>query len=225
MADLRWTMPIASWTSISTEGVPSVEFVDPMVRRRLSRLSRFALRAAHDCATDCRAVRMVFASRHGELARTTGILEAIQTAEPVSPTAFSLSVLNAATGIFGIARADRSPATAVAAGTETLGYGLLEAFAQCDASPSPVLLVYANEPADPVYGDVDREQASEALAILLDAQAATGYLTCEVAPRAVGAGCELTQSAAVRRCLTARTDATWQGRGSSWRWSWRDHAA
>ncbi|MBN3816464.1 beta-ketoacyl synthase chain length factor [Paraburkholderia sp. Se-20369] len=230
MADLHWTMPIARWTSISTAGTPGVEFIDPMVRRRLSRLSRLALQAAHDCVGEHGALRVVFASRHGELTRTTGILGDISAAEPVSPTAFSLSVLNAASGVFGIARGDRSPATAVAAGPETLGYALLETFAQCESAPSaPVLLVYANEPADPVYGAPDDAADSEALAILFDAGSAVGRLTCEmsttVAGRAAGVATDLTQSAAIRRCLSARTSAAWQGGDAFWRWSWHDCAA
>ncbi|KVO69641.1 3-oxoacyl-ACP synthase [Burkholderia ubonensis] len=238
MADLHWTMPIARWTSISTAGVPGVEFIDPMVRRRLSRLSRLALQSAHDCTGEHRALRVVFASRHGELARTTGILESIQAADPVSPTAFSLSVLNAVTGVFGIARGDRSAASAIAAGPETLGYALLEAFAQYESDASlPVLLVYAHEPADPVYGDVDDDPESEALAILLDRRSALGHLTCDVTARADSAGEEgtdATQSAAVRRCLSGQSgqsgqaghaDATWQHGDSVWRWSWHAHAA
>ncbi|RQR36185.1 3-oxoacyl-ACP synthase [Burkholderia sp. Bp9143] len=228
MADLHWTMPIARWTSISTAGVPGVEALDPMVRRRLSRLSRLALQAAYDCAGAENPLRMVFASRHGELARTTGILADIGAAEPVSPTAFSLSVLNAVTGIFGIARRDRSAATAIAAGHETLGYALLEAFSQYESSPaSPVLLVYAHEPADPVYGDVDDDPESVGLAILLGAGEPAGYLTCEMAvDRAqVADDAAGTQSAAVLHCLSARAASSWRGQHASWRWSWHDRAA
>ncbi|WP_448167375.1 beta-ketoacyl synthase chain length factor [Burkholderia ambifaria] len=231
MADLHWTMPIARWTSISTAGVPGVEALDPMVRRRLSRLSRLALQAAYDCAGAENPLRMVFASRHGELTRTTGILSDIGAAEPVSPTAFSLSVLNAVTGIFGIARRDRSPATAIAAGHETLGYALLEAFSQYDASPaSPVLLVHAHEPADPVYGDVDDDPESVGLAVLLDADEPVGYLTCEMAVDGasdthVADDAANTQSSAVLRCLSARTTASWRGEHAFWRWSWHDRAA
>jgi hypothetical protein len=148
-----------------------------MVRRRLSSLSRVALKVASDCADGQQAVRMVFASRHGELRRTTDILRAITATEPVLPNAFSLSVLNAMSGIFGIARGDRSPATAISAGTETLGYALLEAYAQYKKQPfPPVLLVYADEPVDALYGKVDNEVQEGAIAILLDTEAAQGHL-------------------------------------------------
>ncbi|MEK7889416.1 beta-ketoacyl synthase chain length factor [Burkholderia contaminans] len=230
MADLHWTMPIARWTSISTAEVPGVEALDPMVRRRMSRLSRLALQAAFDCAREKAALRVVFASRHGELTRTTTILDSIQAAEPVSPTAFSLSVLNAATGIFGIARRDRSAATAIAAGRETLGFALLEAFSQYQTSPeTPVLLVYAHEPADSVYAAVDDDPDSIGFAVLVDSDGAAGHLACEMA--AIGpldqdaAEAAGTQSAAVLRCLSTRGTTVWRGDDSQWRWSWHERAA
>ncbi len=133
-------------------------------------LSKIALKVAHDCATQRDRVRIVFASRHGELRRTTDILRAIDAGESVSPTAFSLSVMNAMTGVFGIARGDRSPASAISAGAETLGYALLEAHAQYASDPSsPVLVVYADEPTDAAWGPVEDEVQGGALAILLDA--------------------------------------------------------
>ncbi len=148
------------------------------MRRRLSTLSKVALKVAHDCVAQDE-VRVVFASRHGELRRTTDILRTISAGEPVSPTAFSLSVLNAMTGVFGIARGDRSAASAISAGAETLGYALLEAYAQYATQPgSPVLLVYADEPADPAYGTIEDEVQGGAIAILLNGEAATGQLVC-----------------------------------------------
>src|SRR6266702_5429479 len=145
MPDLHWTIPVARWSSwpAVAAAAPDIGFIEPMVRRRLSTLSRIALKVAHDCAADRPNVRIVFASRHGELRRTTNILRAISAGEPVSPTAFSLSALNAMTGVFGIARGDRSAASAISAVAETLGYAPLEAYAQHATRPgAPVLLVY-----------------------------------------------------------------------------------
>ncbi|MGA7817396.1 beta-ketoacyl synthase chain length factor, partial [Caballeronia sp.] len=106
MHDMHWTLPVARW-SATAAGKVDIGFIEPMVRRRLSSLSRIALKVAHDCVGhqrhqhdqdnlhDERGVRIVFASRHGELRRTTEILRAIGEEEAVSPTSFSLSVLNA----------------------------------------------------------------------------------------------------------------------------------
>jgi hypothetical protein len=244
MHDLRWTMPVARWSATAAAATADISFIEPIVRRRLSSLSRSALKVAHDCVAERDPVRVVFASRHGELRRTTDILRAISTGEPVSPTAFSLSVLNAMTGIFGIARGDRSPASAISAGAQTLGFALLEAHAQLEADPSsPVLLVYADEPADAAYGTIEDEVQGGALAILLDTRAA-GQLACTISGTGGMRGAPepaferhaelalptisdafLTQSEAVQRCLSTRAPATWQNAGTTWHWSWHEGAA
>lgn len=195
-----------------------------MVRRRLSTLSKSALKVAHDCVADLPQARIVFASRHGELRRTAGILADIEDASPVSPTAFSLSVLNAMSGVFSIARGDTSPAIAVSAGPATLGLALLEAHAQYMSDPaSPVLLVYADEPADPCFGAVADEIDERALGILLDASA-PGSLACSHGPaisEASAAGMT-TQSQAVLHCLASRTSSAWLNADSAWTWQWRE---
>lgn len=238
MPDLHWTIPVARWSSwpVAAAAAPDIGFIEPMVRRRLSTLSRIALKVAHDCVAQYPEVRVVFASRHGELRRTTDILESITTGEPVSPTAFSLSVLNAMSGVFGIARGDRSPANAVSAGAETLGYALLEAHAQYAADPSgPVLLVYADEPADARYGPVDDEVQGGAIAVLLDAVPADqppAQLECTVVTNTTEIASVpgtptsfATQGEAVLHCLSQREPAAWRSARSTWQWHWRGAAA
>ncbi|KDB09925.1 hypothetical protein LIG30_1127 [Burkholderia sp. lig30] len=233
MPDLSWTLPVAHWSfwSSTAENAPDVAFIDPMMRRRLSSLSRMALKVAHDCVNAQPQVRMIFASRHGELRRTTDILHGIEAGKPVSPNAFSLSVLNAMSGLFGIARHDRSPATAISAGAETLGYALLEAHAQYTEQPSaPVLIVYADEPADAAYGAVEQDVQRGACALLLDAgQPAAGHLTCAVSvdetPETASARHFATQSEALHDCLDAGRAAAWQGAGVTWRWGWHGGTA
>ncbi len=226
MLDLRWTIPVARWSSWpdGATATPDIAFVEPLVRRRLSALSKMALRVAHDCAADHDVVRLVFASRHGELRRTTGMLEDLVANQPVSPTAFSLSVLNAMAGVYSILRRDTSPATAISAGAETLGYALLEAYAQYRADPgTPVLVVYADEPADDRYGPVDDEVPAGALGILLD-RGARAQLECAAGP-ALAADLTpsfATQGEAVRHGLSARAGAMWQGLGRRWHWSVRE---
>jgi hypothetical protein len=253
MPHLRWTVPVAHWSFWSPTSAmpPDAGFIAPMVRRRLSSLSKAALKVAHDCAQGQRPVRMVFASRHGELRRTTDILRTLTAAEPVSPNAFSLSVLNAMSGIYGISRGDRSPATAISAGPETLGYALLEAYTQFMAEPSPpVLLVYADEPADPLYGNVEYEVQEGALAILLDANAPQGRLECTVSeiddprsdtqddPREAAPIARFdTQGEAVLHCLNAGNAqdphgahdtpriTAWQNANANWQWRWHGGTA
>jgi hypothetical protein len=229
MPDLSWTLPVARWSFWSpvAGGSPDVAFIDPMMRRRLSSLSRMALKVAGDCVDTQAAARVVFASRHGELRRTTDILRDIEAGKPVSPNGFSLSVLNAMSGLFGIVRRDRSAATAISAGAESLGYALLEAHAQrSDNAESPILLIYADEPADPRYGAIDEEVPSSALAVLIDAgEASHGQLSCTVTPDPDGKGLAqarrfATQGEALQHCLSAGECAAWQGSGGTWHWSW-----
>ncbi|MFM0160292.1 beta-ketoacyl synthase chain length factor [Paraburkholderia sediminicola] len=247
MPDLYWTIPVARWSSwpAAASAAPDIGFIEPIVRRRLSTLSKVALKVAHDCVPQGE-VRVVFASRHGELRRTTDILRTISAGEPVSPTAFSLSVLNAMTGVFGIARGDRSAASAISAGAETLGYALLEAHAQYETQPgSPVLLVYADEPADSAYGTIEDEVQGGAIAILLNGEAAAGQLICTLTgagePEAAEAGQAAshagqenaasaderfaTQSQALLHCLATGRPAVWQGAGAAWHWRWHERAA
>lgn len=247
MPDLHWTIPVARWSSwpAAASAAPDIGFIEPIVRRRLSTLSRVALKVAHDCVAQ-NEVRVVFASRHGELRRTTDILRTISAGEPVSPTAFSLSVLNAMTGVFGIARSDRSAASAISAGAETLGYALLEAYAQYATQPgSPVLVVYADEPADPAYGTIEDEVQGGAIAILLSGETAAGQLVCTLSGagglEAAGDGQRAshanraseaspdesfsTQSQALLHSLETGRPAVWQGAGAAWHWSWHERAA
>ncbi|MGF6663059.1 hypothetical protein QF000_004727 [Paraburkholderia atlantica] len=245
MPDLDWTIPVGRWSSwpAAASAAPDIGFIEPIVRRRLSTLSKVALKVAHDCVAQ-QPVRVVFASRHGELRRTTDILRSISAGEPVSPTAFSLSVLNAMTGVFGIARGDRSAASAVSAGAQTLGYALLEAYAQYATQPdAPVLLVYADEPADLTYGTIEDEVQGGAIAVLLEKDARVGHMICSLA-RAHGAAGDArgdlrdaaptvtsdaasfpTQSQALLHCLETGQPACWQRAGVVWQWRWDDRAA
>ncbi|WP_250478003.1 MULTISPECIES: beta-ketoacyl synthase chain length factor [unclassified Caballeronia] len=231
MPDLHWIIPVARssiWPAAASVA-PDIGFIEPLTRRRLSTLSRAGLKVAHDCAAHVPAVRLVFASRHGELRRTTDVLHTMDAGKTVSPTSFSLSVLNTMTGIFGIVRGDRTPASALSAGNETLGYALLEAYAQYATDPSsPVLLVYADEPADPAYGPVEDEVDGGALAILLDASAQTGRLECARNAASDDADTLRTsfpsQSAAVQHCLDTRASSEWHGMSSTWQWCWHEGA-
>jgi hypothetical protein len=227
MPDLHWTIPVSRWSFRPADSAaPDIGFIEPLTRRRLSTLSRAALKVAHDCCAHLPAVRLVFASRHGELGRTTDILHTIDSGKNVSPTSFSLSVLNTMTGVLGIVRGDRSAASAISAGNETLGYALLEAYAQYATDPSsPLLVVYADEPADAVYGEVEDEVEGGALAILLDREAQRGRLECMRGPVVDHMQSAFaSQAQAVQHCLDKQAAGAWQNNTSQWRWCWHEGA-
>lgn len=217
-----WRVPVAKWAAWGchaeqTGAALELGYIDPLLRRRLSPLARAALHVAHACAREHRSVQMVYASRHGELGRTIESLRNLAHDEALSPTTFSLSVLNSAAGIFSIARRDEAPATAIAAGTETFGFGLLEAYARARLAPDrPVLYVYADAPAPAPLGrqDCDPERPM-ALAMLIDGAADDSLEMRMLAP----AGEPSAEPQAVS-CLSVLEGAAsrWSSEQRQWQW-------
>lgn len=209
------------WESITDEGaparIPEIGFVDPMLRRRLSSLARIVLHVAHDCVRDVTRARIVFASRHGELARTTKMLESLATGEELSPTLFSMSVLNASAGLFSILQKNTAPSTAISAGTASFGYGLLEACLQLAERPDlPVLYLYADEPAPADYeAGEPLDQPTLALGLLLDASAST-RVACTSLATGAPPGNEAQANAFIR--ALDQGEAAWSEGGRTWRW-------
>ncbi len=192
-----------------------------MLRRRLSLLAKMALKVAYDCVHDLPAVRLVYASRHGELTRTTSMLDDLAAGESISPTAFSMSVLNSSAGLFSILRHDTTSSTAISASAESFGNGLLEAFMQLVEDPDrPVLLVYADEPAPGVYGQIEPEDSSaHAIGMLLQS-GALNTITCTSVLGNQTPSRE-SQSRAFLRCLEGAPTSLWHGASMSWEWSRR----
>lgn len=209
------------WASSREEEAPAqtpeLGFIEPMLRRRLSSLARIVLHVAHACASDVINARVVFASRHGELARTTKMLESLATGEELSPTLFSMSVLNASTGLFSILQKNTAPSTAISAGNASFGYGLLEACLQLVERPDqPVLYLYADEPAPAEYeAGEPPDQPTLVLGLLLDSSAPTRVACSSLATGA--APSNEVQARAFIRALD-EGEATWNGGGKTWRW-------
>jgi hypothetical protein len=229
---LQVVLPISRWSAWPSDdaagraaasaagspSVPEVKFVDPMLRRRLGPLAKALLHVAHECAGDRASVRLVLASQHGDVAGTLGMLRALAADEPVSPTVFSLSVHNAAAGIFSILRRDRAPSTAIAAGEETLGHGLLEAFCQLDEGGEAVLMIYADSPLPAEYQPyAERPASARALGVLLE-HGATRRLALEAAPAAGAQASPGPQADAFFAHLAHGGAGSWTGAQRSWSW-------
>lgn len=223
-------VPVVSWATWGMEGgepsgnQPAVSFIDPMVRRRLSSLDRIALHVANACAPEGPA-RLVFASRHGELARSAALLTQLATGELPSPMNFSLSVLNAAPGLYGIARKDLSASSALSAEEATFPLALVEAAAQAWSDPdSPVVLAFADEPPPPQYQElVDTPRAAHGIGLRLDARQAR--VRVEMSWSA-GSGEDEQEDAvsSFMSCLTESERTRWTGRGHTFAWAPHGHA-
>jgi hypothetical protein len=219
-------LPVHSWASWTRgrDEAPRLAFIEPMIRRRLSFVDRIALHVAQACVPDGEPARMVFASRHGELARGVEMLQGLASGEPVSPMNFSLSVLNAAPGLFGIARKDLSASTAIAGGEASFMLGLVEAAAQAQNDPqTPVLLAFADDaPPEAIRELVDSPREPYAIALRLDARAPRRRLRLDWVPAAggpAGADDAAQAVAGVLGCLNDGTAASWAGPDQTWRWS------
>jgi hypothetical protein len=147
---------------------PAAAAVPAMLRRRAGLSDRLALEPACGLAAKDARLPCVFASRHGQIVRSVGLLEDLARGVPLSPMDFSVSVHNATAGLFSIARGDRSAATALAAGRESFSAALLEAQAMLQEGAEKALLVYHDEtPPHALDGTWDGEPADWSLALLL----------------------------------------------------------
>ena len=223
---VEWRIPVTRWAFWGGDGQsdtrrPEIDYIEPMLRRRLSPLAKAALHVAHVCASDISTPQFVYASRHGELARTLEALRCLAIDEVLSPTTFSLSVINSAAGIFSIARKDFSPATAISAGAESFGFGLREAHVRACVQPeTPVLFVYGDAPAPAPLGPqlCDPEEPT-ALALLIDTKTATHELTMT----RHSSNCERSEAPQVHACLTALRGQAgrWTSGKQQWQWELR----
>lgn len=129
---------------------PDISVIPAMLRRRLSSLGKMALSVTFPLLSNSEdRLPCVFSSRHGELERTVGLLQALAQHEPLSPMHFSLSVHNAIGGVMAIARKDPSSITALAG---DLGSTFLEAAAIMDEQSShEILCIIYDEPVPSIY--------------------------------------------------------------------------
>ena len=200
------------------------------LRRRVSAIGQMAFRAVHGLPQTPHA-RFIFCSRHGEYRRTKALFEALAKREPTSPAEFSLSVHNALVGLLSIAWANDAGHTAVAAGVDSFGFGLLEAAACLAGGPQDaILLVYFDEPLPGEYGELrrgDDDEASVALALLLTPAQGDGQdLILSLEPKPPGEPAQPATAQALdflRFLLSGEREAL--SSGGSIRWRWRRAAA
>ena len=155
--------------------LPNLVQIPPMLRRRLSSVGKMALSVAWSVIPSADVkLPVVFASRHGELERTVTMLKELANTESntqatLSPTQFSLSVHNAISGVYSIARKDFSAITALAIGEEGINVALTEAeLIMRESDSDTILCVIYDEPLPAPYRQNDAgPQYPYALAIKL----------------------------------------------------------
>ncbi|WP_028773461.1 beta-ketoacyl synthase chain length factor [Shewanella waksmanii] len=174
---LDW--PQSPISELDPEAKPKLAQVPAMQRRRFSRLSKMLLEVAFQCQAPAQC-RSIFASRHGELHRTLGLLKDIIKDEPISPIGFSQSVHNTASGLYTILTDNQAPSTSIAACQQSLLQALIEAYCQLAQQPEPLLLAFGDEPVPDIYANfVNESELPIAMALLLtpSGQGELGQLT------------------------------------------------
>ncbi|WAR46435.1 beta-ketoacyl synthase chain length factor [Methylomonas rapida] len=126
------------------------EAIPPLLRRRSSQAMQLAFSAANAaCGQTGRtpaALPAIFASVAGEIRTTDQLCGELARADgSVSPSAFHNSVQNTVAGYWSIVHRCRQPATALAAGANTIAMALLEAWCQLACQGGELLLVCYDE--------------------------------------------------------------------------------
>ncbi|MCK6264361.1 beta-ketoacyl synthase chain length factor [Vibrio sp. ZSDE26] len=141
------------------EGKVEVSHIPPMMRRRMSSLSKLALQTALQLLNKHNVDYLVFASRHGELQRSAALIKDIVQGEEASPMAFSQSVHNTAAGLATIAAKKPLPATSIAAGVNTFQSAIVDAWLYLTQHPThKVLLIDFDEPVPEIYEQYENQQ-------------------------------------------------------------------
>ncbi|TDM05726.1 MAG: hypothetical protein C4K60_13455 [Ideonella sp. MAG2] len=134
------------------EGVAQAEVkaMPALSRRRLNALGRMAAEVSYSAA-DAVGFPTVFASRYGDAGRSLDMLAGLVRAEPVSPTAFGLSVQNAIGAMISLVREDRANMLALAGGASSAAAGIVEAVSLLTDGAPEVLLVHYDAPLPQDY--------------------------------------------------------------------------
>lgn len=130
--------------------------IPPMMRRRMSQLSKLAVHTAIELLNKNNIDYMVFSSRHGELHRSVSLIQDILQKKEASPTAFSQSVHNTAAGLTSIISKQKIPYTSISAGDNSFQSAMLDAWLFLHENPqAKVLLVDFDEPLPEVYNQYE----------------------------------------------------------------------
>lgn len=210
-----------AWSDDSSEYVIN-NAIAKMLQRRFSPLAKQVFSALNCCVTVGEQIPSVFSSANGELAKSLGLLQTLQTEAELSPTAFSLSVHNGIAGLFTMAYQNHGECTVLAPGLQGMMPAFLEALGMLHEGRSEVLLVFYDEPVSDFYPVALFEQTPIASAALALRLALTGQgiaLRC-YRTDALGVSYEhLVQLHAFRSFLKTGQVSVCLGRqGDSWRW-------
>lgn len=183
-SEAEWRAWSAAPKALPSEGLADARFIPAMLRRRCTPLTRAMVSAAFRCAPleELTTLRSVFASRHGSINESIGLLENLARSEKLSPAIFSHTVHNAQAGLFSIAAGNRAASSSLSAQEDTFAAAWIDALCFFERDPTrPVLLVVGDVPLAETFAPlVDEPIVPYALALVLSV-AAPGRAASELA--------------------------------------------
>jgi hypothetical protein len=173
----RWSLWAAAPWLPAGEPQVALAAVAPMLRRRFAPLGRLAAQVAFELGDHAADVApgsagggavpedlhdnpTVYASRYGETGRCLELLADQARGDPLSPTAFGLSVHNAIGAMIALARGDRRNSSAIAAGRATVAAGVAEAVALLDDGAKTASLIAYDAPLPGAYAHFEDEPSA-----------------------------------------------------------------
>ena len=220
------SLSIVAWAAWSGKGdvmasggaIHPATSLPASLRRRITPMGRKALEAAWMVLAGRQEhePRIILSSRHGEYARTLGLLASLAESGEVSPAEFSLAVHHGLAGLLSIATGNHAGHTAISAGVDSFGGALCEAAACLADGDGTVLLLHFDEALpdsyDPVGGGAE---AGLALALLLSVgeEVELGWRPAEVP------GTESAASALLRLLAGGVGQASATGERMTWSFS------
>ena len=153
------------------DDLPLLKQIPAMQRRRLSSFAKLSFHCILNVLTDDEnEMPCIFASRHGDLHKTSKLIEDVASKEPLSPTHFGLSVHNAVAGLYSIFANNKQPMTATSAGEDSLLMALVDAYAKLTSQNfDRILVVYTDEIVPEKYQPyVEGNEKSLAIAMIVE---------------------------------------------------------
>lgn len=151
--------------------LPVLKQIPAMQRRRLSPFAKLSLHCALQAGEGyLDNIPCVFASRHGDLQKTSRLISDVAAKEVLSPTQFGLSVHNAVGGLFSIYTGNKAPQTAVSAGEDTFLTAIVDAVCKLNSNNySNILLVYTETTVPKIYQRyINQDEVSVSTALLIE---------------------------------------------------------
>lgn len=113
----------------------------PLEKRRLGRAAKAIFTLLDGVDFSSKNIAFIFASNHGEVSRCISLLAELSLNNFVSPTSFSLSVLNSSLATYAIMKKLNSPIFAIGS-KQTVRDGLISAYCKLDEYDEVCVICY-----------------------------------------------------------------------------------